>query len=65
MSYDTRLQQWICNPLMFLWLNNRKGCDIAGGRCGVTCWTRILKHCSENLMQFPSILCMALSNFSV
>jgi len=20
-SYDTRLQQWICMPLMFLWFN--------------------------------------------
>ena len=23
MGYDTRLQQWICEPLMFLWFNNR------------------------------------------
>jgi len=21
MNYDTRLQQWICKPLMFLWFN--------------------------------------------
>jgi len=24
MSYETRLQQWICKPLMFPWFNHRK-----------------------------------------
>jgi len=65
MSFDTRLEQLICKPLIAPWFNYCFGCDIVAGRRGVTCRTVVLKHCSESRVQLPSILCATLSSLSV
>ena len=66
-SYDTRLQQWICKPLMYpcSFLNNRFVCGIVADRVSVTCGTMILKYCSNSRMQLSSILFAALSSLSI
>jgi len=59
------LQHWAFKPLLFLWFNNRNGCDIVAGRSGLLFEQWFSNADLRAALQLPSIFCAVFSSLSV